>query len=275
MPATMPNGHERPPVSGPIAAASLEPFPARIPFADPPGSPRLNVTCSRCALRGACVPGGLSPSELAEFERAVQVHTKRRIGSRRYLYRSGDAARALYALRSGFIKTSITIDDGREQVTGFHMMGDIVGLETLLGERHGSDAVALENAEVCEIPFAALDELCVDMPGLKRRLYQMVGREFQHERESRVLLGTMRAEERLASFLLELGQRYATRGYSAVRFLLRMSRADIGSYLGLRLETVSRLFSRFQTQGLLRVEHKSVEILDASALRFVIGRIVN
>jgi CRP/FNR family transcriptional regulator len=224
-------------------------------------------------MRNACVPGGLGATELSRFEGSV--HAKRRIASRKHLFRAGDEARSFYAIRSGFIKTSVTTDDGREQVTGFHMMGEVIGLEAIGGGRHASDAIALENTEICEIPFAALEQMSHDMPVLQHKLYQMVGQEFQHEREVRVLLGTMRAEERLAAFLLSLGRRYQERGYSPFRFLLRMSRADIGSYLGLRLETVSRLFSRFQTEGLLRIDNKSVEIVDATALKLVIGRALN
>jgi CRP/FNR family transcriptional regulator len=273
MPATMLSRYaESPGTRRLIPVASVTSVPTHLPF-EPANVVRMGVTCLRCAMRNACVPGGLTPSELARFEGSV--HAKRRMAARKHLYRAGDEARSFYAIRSGFIKTSITTDDGREQVTGFHMMGEVIGLEAIGGGRHASDAIALENTDVCEIPFTALDRLSHDMPTLQHKLYQMVGQEFQHEREVRVLLGTMRAEERLAAFLLSLGRRYHARGYSPVRFLLRMSRADIGSYLGLRLETVSRLFSRFQTEGLLRIDNKSVEILDSTALKLVIGRALN
>jgi CRP/FNR family transcriptional regulator len=273
MPATMLNTlADTPGTRRMIPVASVASVPVHAPV-EPSNVVRMGITCARCAMRSACVPAGLGAVELSRFEGSI--HAKRRIAARKHLYRAGDEARSFYAIRSGFIKTSVTTDDGREQVTGFHMMGEVIGLEAIGGGQHASDAIALENTEICEMPFTALEQLSHDMPSLQHKLYQMVGQEFQHEREVRVLLGTMRAEERLAAFLLSLGRRYQARGYSPFRFLLRMSRADIGSYLGLRLETVSRLFSRFQTERLLRIDNKSVEILDATALKLVIGRTLN
>jgi CRP/FNR family transcriptional regulator len=224
-------------------------------------------------MRNGCVPAELRPSELRRFE--TGVHAKRRVAPRAYLYRAGERASSLYVIRSGFIKTSVTTEDGREQVTGFHMMGEVIGMDAIGGGQRADDAIALEHADVCEIPFAALQNLFPEIPSLQQKVFEIVVQELQHERELMVLLGTMRAEERLAAFLLDLGRRYHAHGYSASRFLLRMSRADIGSYLGLRLETVSRLFSRFQTEGLLRIDYKSIEILDPAALKSVIGRALN
>jgi CRP/FNR family transcriptional regulator len=224
-------------------------------------------------MRNVCVPAGLSPVEVARFETCV--HGKRRIASGKHLYHAGDAAGALYAIRSGFIKATIVTDDGREQVTGFHMMGDVIGVDAIGGARRTGDAIALERTDVCEIPFTALENLSQEMPTLQRKLYHMLRQEIQDEREAMLLLGTMQAEERVASFLLNLGRRYQARGYSALRFLLRMTRADIGSYLGLRLETVSRLFSRFQAEKLLRVDSKSLEILNPDGLKLMIGHSLN
>lgn len=234
---------------------------------------RLKTPCTTCAMRKVCVPSGLNPAEIARLE--DYIYPKRRIGRGQHLYRAGDAFGSLYAVRSGFVKISTVTDDGREQVTGFHMMGEVIGMDAIGGGQHASDAIALEHTDVCEIPFASLENLAHDMPALQRKLYHMMSQEIQHEREAMLLLGTMRAEDRVASFLLNLGRRYEARGFSALRFFLRMSRADIGSYLGLRLETVSRLFSRFQAEGLLRVDNKSVEILDPDGLKLVIGRSLN
>jgi CRP/FNR family transcriptional regulator len=152
------------------------------------------------------------------------------------------------------------------------MMSDLIGLAAMAGQAHTTDAVALEDAEVCEIQFGALQRLTLRVPALQRRLYCLMAQELRSDRYALVRLGTMRAEERVASFLLDLGQRYHALGFSASRFVLRMSRADIGSYLGLRLETVSRLLSRFQAEGLLRVEGKSVQILDPEGLHSLIGQ---
>jgi len=253
--------------------SSVSRIPVTVRSASSPNVVRLNVPCTACAMRNVCVPAGFSLSEIARFEGTVVA--KRRIAAGQHLFSAGSLSGSLFAIRCGFVKTSITTDDGREQVTGFHMMGEVVGIDALTNGRHESDAVALEDTEVCEIPFLALENLSHDVPAMQRKLYQLMLDEIQRERETMLLLGTMRAEERLAAFLLNLGRRYEARGFSALRFLLRMSRADIGSYLGLRLETVSRLFSRFQVEGLLRVDTKSVTILDAEGLKSVIGRVLN
>ena len=229
--------------------------------------------CSGCAMRKVCVPSEMNGAELIRFE--DYVHTRRRIRAGQHLYRSGDASDVALCGSLGVHQDLDVADDGREQVTGFHMMGEVIGVDMIGGGIHATDAVALADTEVCEISLASLDSLTNDIPTLQRKLYHMIGEQFQHEREAMLLLGSMRAEERVASFLLNLGRRYEARGFSALRFLLRMSRADIGSYLGLRLETVSRLFSKFQAEGLLRVDSKSVEILDPEGLKLVIGRSLN
>jgi CRP/FNR family transcriptional regulator len=220
-------------------------------------------------MRKVCIPSCLDGADIVKF--ASIVHTKRRLQAGQRLYRAGETSRSLYAIRSGFVKALNTTDDGREQVTGFHMMGELIGMDALGEERHADEVVALESTEVCEIPVAELEKLSHEMPPLRRKLYQMVGLEIQQKREAMLLLGAMRAEERLASFLLNLGRRYEERGFSASRFVLRMTRADIGRYLGLRLETVSRLLSKFQMEDLLGVRGKSVEIRSRDGLRLVLG----
>ena len=235
-----------------------------------PRTARPQISCNACALRGACISADFSAAEMGAFEELAQV--KRRLRGAQHLYRTGEPAESLYVVRSGFMKSSVVTSDGREQVTRFHMMGDLTGLGAMAGQPHTTDAVALEDTEVCEIPFAALQRLTLRVPQLQHRLYCLMTQELQAQREALVLLGTMRAEERVAAFLLDLGQRYRTLGFSASRFVLRMSRADIGSYLGLRLETVSRLLSRFQVEGLLSVEGKSVHILDSEGLLALIGQ---
>jgi CRP/FNR family transcriptional regulator len=219
------------------------------------------------------MPSELNDPDLVRFE--DHARTTRLIRTGEHLYRSGDESLSLYAVRSGFIKTSTVTDDGREQVTGFHMLGEVIGLDMIGGGIHANDAVALEDSNVCEISLSSLEKLSHEIPALQRRLYNMIGARFRHEREALLLLGTMRAEDRVASFLLNIGQRYEVRGFSPQRFVLRMSRAEIGSYLGLRLETVSRLFSKFQAEGLLRVDNRFVEILDPDGLKLVIGRSLN
>ncbi len=188
-----------------------------------------------------------------------------------YLFRGGERLRSLYAIRTGFFKTQILHQDGREQVTGFQMPGEIIGLDGISADAHTCDAVALEDSEICEIPFDRLEELSREIPGLQRHLHKIMSREIVRDQGIMMLLGSMRAEERLAAFLLNLSQRFSARGYSANSFHLRMTRQEIGSYLGLKLETVSRTLSHFQEHGLLNVRVREVEIMDMLRLRSFVG----
>ncbi|MGQ0525896.1 MAG: fumarate/nitrate reduction transcriptional regulator Fnr [Betaproteobacteria bacterium] len=230
---------------------------------------RLKAACSTCSLRELCLPGGLDPHELERVDRIV--NRRRPIKRGDYLYRAGTALDSLYAIRSGFMKSAVLHEDGREQVAGFHMMGDLMGLDAISTGRHLCDAVALEDSEVCEIPLAALEQLSRDIPSLQQHFHRIMSREIVRDHGVMLLLGTMRAEERLAAFLLNMSQRFAARGYSPSEYYLRMTREEIGSYLGLKLETISRALSRFQEEGLLEVRTKRVKIRDMEALRRMIG----
>ena len=192
------------------------------------------------------------------------VYTRKRVKRGEHLYHSGEAFDSIYALRSGFFKSSVVLEDGRDQVTGFHMAGEIVGMGGIGTERHTADLIALEDSEVCIIPYGRLEE-----PGLQRQLHKAMSRELVRDQGVMMLLGTMRAEERLAAFLLNLSQRFVARGFSPSEFHLRMTREEIGSYIGLSLETVSRLFSRFQEDGLITVQQKHIRILDIPGLKAV------
>lgn len=230
----------------------------------------LKTHCSTCSMRELCLPVGLSGEDLKAVDAAVGNRTRLKKGDS--LYRAGDSFAALYAVRLGTLKTTVLAEDGREQVAGYHLQGDIIGLDGLGTERHGCGAVALEDSEVCTIPFEHLEELARDLPPLQRNLHQFLAREISRDHGVMLLLGSMRAEERLASFLLNLSERYRARGYSSTEFVLRMTREEIGSYLGLKLETVSRLFSRFQEEGLLKVNGRNVKLTSLSALRQLVGQ---
>jgi CRP/FNR family transcriptional regulator len=185
------------------------------------------------------------------------------------LYRTGDSFKAIYAVKSGFFKTGVLSEDGLEQVTGFQMAGEIMGMDGISNESHTCNAMALEDSEVCQIPFAELESLSSQIRSLQHHLHQVMSREIVRDHGVMLLLGAMRAEERLAAFLLNLSQRFAARGYSPSEFHLRMTREEIGSYLGLKLETVSRSFSRFQEEGLMEVQHKHIRILNLAGLKAV------
>jgi CRP/FNR family transcriptional regulator len=229
----------------------------------------LRVACSNCNLRELCLPIGLSTEELNRVEQIVATRRKLRRGE--VLFRTGDPFESLYAVRLGFLKSTMMSSDGHEQVTGFHMAGELVGLDGISGNSHACDATALEDTEVCVIPYDRAEEMASSMPALQNHLRKVLSREIVREHGVMLLLGSMRAEERLAAFLLNLSQRFEARGYSRSEFVLRMTRAEIGSFLGLKLETVSRSLSRFAQDQLIDVDQKHVRILDAERLRGVLG----
>ncbi|HZP88856.1 MAG TPA: fumarate/nitrate reduction transcriptional regulator Fnr [Burkholderiales bacterium] len=232
--------------------------------------PRLKTACSSCSLRELCLPVGLSTAEMEKLDSLVFVRRPVKRGD--YLFRVGEAFDSLYAARTGFFKTKLLLEDGREQVTGFHMAGELMGMDGIGTERHTCDAVALEDSEVCVIPFERLEGLSREVEALQHHFHKVMSREIVREHGVMMLLGSMRAEERLAAFLLNLSQRLQTRGYSPTEFNLRMTREEIGSYLGLKLETVSRVFSRFQEEGLIAVQQKNIRILNPAGLREMVGR---
>jgi CRP/FNR family transcriptional regulator len=210
------------------------------------------------------------PGEVASVV-AKAAAGKRRVRTGEFLFRSGTAFHSLYVVRAGMFKTILLDSEGREQVTGFQMTGEVLGLDGIEKEVCQSNAVALEDGEVWEIPFSRLEALCRQDPGMQRMFHRLMSREIQRDYLMMLLLGSMSAEERLAAFLVNLSQRLTARGYSATRFILRMSRREIGSYLGLTLETVSRVFSRFQREGLIRAELKAVELRATERLRAMVG----
>jgi len=229
----------------------------------------FKVACSRCNLRELCLPVGLAQADLEHLD--ALVATRRAVTRGEPLFRGGERFQALYAVRTGFFKTCIVSDDGREQVTGFQMAGELLGLDGISSERHNVDAVALEDSQVCVIPFGQLEELSRDFTPLQHQFHKIMSREIVRDHGMMLLLGSMRAEERLAAFLLNLTQRLQARGFSASSLILRMTREEIGSYLGLKLETVSRTFSKFQDDGLLEVKQRHIRILDEAGLRQLIS----
>lgn len=231
--------------------------------------PLPKAACSSCNLRESCLPVGITASEMAQLEDLTRMKRAYRRGD--YLYRSGAPLQSLYAIRTGFFKTQVLHENGLEQVTGFQMAGEIIGMDAISSDIHTCNAVALEDSEVCELPFGKLEELGRELPSLQRHLHKLMSREIVRDHGIMLLLGSMRAEERLAAFLLNLSQRFAARGYSPSAFQLRMTRQEIGNYLGMKIETVSRTLSQFQEAGLINVRNKAVEILDAKNLRAFFG----
>ena len=229
----------------------------------------FKVPCSSCNLRELCVPEGIAAPDLDGLGGLVAL--RKPVGRGQALFRTGDAFRAIYAVSTGFFKTCVSTADGRDQVIGFQMAGELLGLDGIGTDQHDCDAVALEDSQVCVIPYAQLESLSLD-PGERRlELHKIMSREIVRDHGVMRLLG-MRSEERLAAFLLNLAQRLKARGFSSSALVLRMTRDEIGSFLGLKLETVSRAFSRFQDEGLLEVKHRSIRIVDEDALRRLMNR---
>ena len=229
----------------------------------------IKLACSNCNLRELCMPLALNEEELQKLDDLVT--TRRKVPRGETLYRNGERFSALYAIRTGFFKTTVAAADGRDQVTGFQMSGEVIGLDGIVSDQHTCDAVALEDAEVCIMNFDLLEDLSREITALQRHVHKVMSREIVRENEVMLFLGSMHADERLAAFLLNLVQRLHVRGFSQSELILRMTREEIGSYLGLKLETISRTFSKFVEQGIIEVKQRHVRILNADALKLIIN----
>lgn len=224
--------------------------------------------CEKCSLKILCMPVMLKERELTDL--GAVIRQSRRLRKGEYLFRAGEPFNAIFAVRTGFFKTMVNSQDGRNQVTGFFMSGELLGLDGICNITHGCDAMALEDSEVCELPFANLEEAGNVLPSLQTHFYRLMSQEILRTQELMLMLGNMRAEERLAAFLVNLSHRLSFRGFAANDFILRMSREEIGSYLGLKLETVSRTLSKFQHEGWIKVEHKHIQLLQPWMLQEIV-----
>jgi CRP/FNR family transcriptional regulator len=229
----------------------------------------LRAHCMNCNVRELCLPVGVDQEAIRQIDSLVTERLRLQKGEP--VYHAGDPFGALYAIRVGSCKTTLLVENGYQQVAGYHMTGDIIGLDGIGSGRHCGDAVALEDSELCVLPFNRIEELARQIGPLQRNLHRILSREIERDENVMLLLGSMRADERLAAFLLSLSERYHERGYSTTEFVLRLTREDIGSYLGLKLETISRLLSRFQSLGLIQVQGRVVKLLDLPSLRRLAG----
>ncbi len=223
------------------------------------------INCGNCRLNSICLPLALESDDVEQLEEIVQ--RSKPIQKGRFLYHEGDDFQSVYAVRSGALKAFRTTDSGREQVTGFYFPGEILGMDGISNNLHASSAQALETTAVCEIPFNSLEKLSAQMPSLQRHFFQIMSREITEDQQLITLLSKNSAEERVAALILSISSRNARRKLSATRFRLPMSRIDIGNYLGLTVETVSRVFSRMQKLNFLQVNNKEIEIMDLDGIR--------
>lgn len=225
---------------------------------------KFSISCQQCGLNELCIPHTLTADEMDEVDQIVKRGKPLQRGD--YLFSAGDQFHSVFAVRSGSLKLFSIDDEGEEQVIGFFLPGEILGMDAIDSKTYISNARALETASVCEIPFEAIEDLSATIKNLQVHMYRLLSREIRFDQELQMLLAKKTAEERIGAFLINLSTRYEQRRLSATRFRLPMARSDIGNYLGLAVETVSRIFTRFQTMGILKVEGKEVEILDRHAL---------
>jgi len=223
------------------------------------------IHCQDCSISQLCIPFTLNEHELDQLDNIIE--RKKPIQKGQTLFKAGDELKSLYAIRSGTIKSYTITEQGDEQITGFHLAGDLVGFDAIVGAKHPSFAQALETAMVCEIPFETLDDLSGKMPALRQQMMRLMSGEIKGDQDMILLLSKKNAEERLAAFVWNLSRRFGQR-----EFRLTMTRGDIGNYLGLTVETISRLLGRFQKSGMLAVKGKYITIENHALLAELAGQ---
>lgn len=229
----------------------------------------LKVSCSECNLRELCFPHGMNDEELSHMDAVVEQ--PKPLHKSDYLYRDGDKSLAIFAVRSGCVKTMTESANGDEQIVGFHLPGELLGLDGFADGAYTCNAVALETSSVCELPLDNLEELCGRLPGLQKQMRRIMGKEVANDHKMLLLLGKMTSEERLASFLLSMSSRMEERHWKESEFNLSMPRQDIANYLGMAVETVSRLFAAFQNDKIIEVDRRHITILDMDRLKVMVG----
>ena len=225
----------------------------------------LSIHCQSCSYNHLCLPVSLNKDELASLDDIID--RKKPLHKNDKLVSYGDDFHSLYAVRSGSFKSYISDKDGVDQIIGFHFPGDIIGFDALKDNKHGSYTQALETAMVCELPYDTLDQMSIKFPKLRQQIMRFMSAEIKHDHDLMMLLNKRSAEERLLHFLIELSQRFEERGFSAKQFNLSMTRNEIGSYLGLTVETISRLLTRFQKEELIKVNGKLISIIDFEGIK--------
>lgn len=232
-----------------------------------PHNPR--VSCASCRLNELCLPIALNKVEINQLDEIVERNRPYKKGD--HLYRQSDEFKSVYAVRSGSFKSYRLSGNGQGRVTGFYLPGEIIGMDGIASKEYANSTQSLEHSSICEIPFSQLEKLSHQLPNLQHHFFSIMGNEIAKDQQIHTLLSSYTAEERTASFLLGLSSRYARVSLSPIRFLLPMTRSDIGEYLGLTVETVSRVFTGLQKKGFIAVSNREIELVDIEALRGIIG----
>ncbi len=223
------------------------------------------VKCESCSLVHVCLPSGLSSSEMSLLETSIDKTTK--INKKETVFKANDEIEGIYAVKSGALKTSISNRDGQEQILEFHLPGDMLGFDAFNQGIHTCNATALEDTLLCKIPIETFDSLCEKLPGLRRELRHQVGKEIAHNQSLLLSLGQQQTDERLATFLLKMSDHYKSRGFSSNEFVIPMPRQDLSNYLGMAVETLSRIISRMTESGLIKMDRRVVSIMDLEKLQ--------
>jgi CRP/FNR family transcriptional regulator len=225
---------------------------------------KLRGSCSKCDLRQLCLPAGIGGDDLEELDRLVR--SRQPFGTGQHIYNIGDPFRNLYVVKEGAAKTWVTGEQGSLQILGFHLPGEILGLDALMEGQHLCTAEALEHSLLCKVPYDRLEDICARVPALRNQFMRLISRETFIDHQHLVMMGSRQAMARLAIFLHSFRQRQLRLGLSGERIVLPMSRTDLANYLGLVTETVSRMFTRMQDNGVIRVRRRAVEVLDPDTL---------
>ncbi len=223
------------------------------------------INCSSCRLNSLCLPISLELNDINKLDDIIQRGRPIQKGDR--IYHAGEKFHSVYAVRSGAVKTIRNTQDGQEQITGFYLPGEIIGMDGLATNSHSNTAIALETSAVCEIPFSKLEDLSAQIPNLQRRFFQLMSKEITNDQQLITLLSKNNADQRIASLLLSISARNHSRGLAEDEFYLPMSRADIGNYLGLTIETVSRVMGRLHKSEMIYLDKKHVRIRNMADLR--------
>lgn len=230
-----------------------------------PHKPANGVSCQHCSLAELCLPHGLNQQEMQELEASLERTLK--LKKKAFLFQRDDPQQCIYAVKSGAIKTALPTPDGEEQIIGFYLPGDLLGFDALAKNKHTCNAQALEDTHVCQLSIDTFHRLCNDMSSLRTQMMRNMGSEIERENALLLTLGQMRTESRLATFLLGMSERNQTRGFSGSEFHLSMPRHDLANYLGMAVETLSRMFSKLSDEGMIEVKHRLVKIIDSPKLR--------